>query len=181
MVSSLAKAFGVPVAMLGGSAGIVGQFRERSWTRVHCSPPSVAVIAAAAHALQENRRRGEALRALLAGNVVRLRVGLQRLGLAASRSLFPVQPLNLPSGIAAALHQRWAELGVRAVLHGSRQRPHVTCVVTANHAPEEIDSAVATLRDALDCVAGKTRTGVTCEQSSELRSGALQRVLRKSW
>ena len=40
LVSSLAKALGVPVAMLGGSGEFVGEFRRKSSTLVHCSPPS---------------------------------------------------------------------------------------------------------------------------------------------
>jgi 8-amino-7-oxononanoate synthase len=65
VVSSLAKAFGVPIAMLGGSAALVEEFRENSQTRVHCSPPSAADVAAACHALKENRRVGDALRSRL--------------------------------------------------------------------------------------------------------------------
>ena len=43
--ASLAKAFGAPLAMLAGSAAVVGEFERQSATRVHCSPPSVAAVA----------------------------------------------------------------------------------------------------------------------------------------
>ena len=45
-------------------------------TRVHCSPPSVANIRAAAHALELNRTCGDALRLRLAGLVGRFRTAL---------------------------------------------------------------------------------------------------------
>ncbi|HEX8903780.1 MAG TPA: hypothetical protein VF771_02920, partial [Longimicrobiaceae bacterium] len=45
--SSLAKGFGVPVAVLCGSEALVARFRDRAETRVHCSPPSEAVVHAA--------------------------------------------------------------------------------------------------------------------------------------
>ena len=44
VVASLAKAFGAPLAALSGSEAFVGHFEERSETRVHCSPPSLAAI-----------------------------------------------------------------------------------------------------------------------------------------
>ena len=62
VVSSLAKAFGAPVAMLGGSRAFVERFHETSATLVHCSPPSAAAISAAGQALQMNRDLGDALR-----------------------------------------------------------------------------------------------------------------------
>jgi len=62
VVSSLAKAFGVPVAMLGGSREFVQSFRENSATLVHCSPPSAAAISATLRALRLNRRSGDILR-----------------------------------------------------------------------------------------------------------------------
>ena len=38
VVASLAKAFGVPLAALSGSAAFVSHFEEQSETRAHCSP-----------------------------------------------------------------------------------------------------------------------------------------------
>ena len=57
--SSLAKGFGAPLAVLSGSRELIDRFRDRSETRIHCSPPSVAVIHAAHRAMQVNRRHGE--------------------------------------------------------------------------------------------------------------------------
>jgi len=150
VVSSLAKGFGVPVAMLGASAPFVEHFRRRSWTRVHCSPPSMAAIAAAASALAENRIRGDGLRARLARNVGHLRRGLAEFGLLANRSLFPVQPVRLAWGAARPFHARLLERGVRAVLHGSSaERPHISFLLTARHTTGEIASAIERVADAL--------------------------------
>jgi 8-amino-7-oxononanoate synthase len=66
VVSSLAKGFGVPIAVLAGSRQLVQRFEERSLTRVHASPPSAAVIHAAEHALEVNATRGDTLRLRLA-------------------------------------------------------------------------------------------------------------------
>src|SRR4030095_732297 len=59
VVASLAKRFGVPLAVLAGSEAAVSRFEATSETRVHCSPPSVAALHAAAHALAVHRRDGE--------------------------------------------------------------------------------------------------------------------------
>ena len=39
--ASLAKGFGVPIAVLAGSRARIREFEEKSLTRVHCSPPSM--------------------------------------------------------------------------------------------------------------------------------------------
>jgi 8-amino-7-oxononanoate synthase len=149
---SLAKAFGVPVAVLAGSAALVDEYERQSPTRVHCSPPSAAVIAAADRALAVNFWHGDALRMKLARRVLRFRQGLQRLGLVAVSGLFPVQPIRLPQHIAAQrLHEKLSERGVAAVLHrGERgQDGRISFVVTARHSPGEIDQALAHLADTL--------------------------------
>ena len=48
--ASLAKGFGVPLAVLTGSDGLLRRFEAHSQTRVHASPPSAAVLAAARRA-----------------------------------------------------------------------------------------------------------------------------------
>lgn len=151
VVNSLAKAFGVPVAMVGGSAPLIARLRSSSPMRTHCSPPSVAVIAAAAQALEQNRRHGEVLRARLARNVARLRSGLKQLGIAASRSLFPTQPLRLPSATAVLVHSTLLQQGVRTVLQRNQKSgAQLTFVITARHTLHEIDEALESLAYALE-------------------------------
>ncbi len=146
VVSSLAKAFGVPVAMLGGSEALVNAFRENSASFVHCSPPSAAVISATQRALAMNRRWGEVLRRRLVEHVVRFRRGLP--GLLAVGSLFPVQPLELREGMdARAVYRALLGFGVRPVLHrdSSGGGSRISFVLTARHRLSEIDHAVESL------------------------------------
>jgi len=150
--SSLAKGFGVPVAVLAGSAAMVERFEQQSETRVHCSPPSVAVIAASARALAINRRYGDAVRMKLAEQVLHFRRGLRRLGLVATPGLFPMQPVRLPKQVAAQdLHEELRERGIEAVLHGGERgkQAWISFIVTARHTAEEIDTALAHLASAL--------------------------------
>lgn len=166
--SSLAKAFGAPVAVLAGSAAIIEKFERRSATRVHCSPPSAADIAAADRALAINRSHGDALRVKLAHRVAHFRQGLRRLGLVAIRGLFPVQPLNLPPHMEApTLHAALRERGVEAVLHRGKRGGDagISFVVTARHSPSEIDQALAHVEDVVAMV-GKNKTGEELRQWS---------------
>jgi 8-amino-7-oxononanoate synthase len=149
VVSSLAKAFGAPLAMLGGSEAFVKTFREESATLVHCSPPSAAAISAAQRALHMNRRQGDLLRHRLAERVVRFRRGLS--GLLATKSLFPVQPLKLPARAdAVAFYRALLRRGIHPVLHrDSTNGERISFVLTARHRMSEIDRAVEGVRDVL--------------------------------
>ena len=117
VVCSLAKAFGAPVAALSGSKAMVECVEASSQTRVHCSAPSAAAIAAAAAALGVNELYGDDLRQLLAQRVRLFRERLEGTGIRATGGLFPVQRmLSLPLAAAQELHARLLRTGVRSVL-----------------------------------------------------------------
>lgn len=144
--ASLAKAFGAPVAVLSGSAALVAQFRAHSDTQLHCSPPSVAVLQAARHALAVNAVRGDALRARLARLVARLRERLVRAGLVARGTAlpFPVQSFTAASGVALqALYRGLLAQGIRVLLTRvcRMARPRLTVLLTARHSEHDIDLA----------------------------------------
>lgn len=151
-ISSLAKGFGVPVAVLAGSSATVRRFEAQSDTRIHCSPPSAAVVHAAEHALTLNRQREGALRRRLAELVQRFRSRLARNGFSARGGIFPVQALMPLGGVdTRTLHKRLFGLGVRTVLHPGRNghKPGISFLITTRHTPHEIDYAVDALTHAL--------------------------------
>lgn len=160
MVSSLAKGFGVPVAVLSGSNAMIRRFEMESKTRVHCSPPSLAVIHAAEHALNINREHGDALRLRLVRLVSRFRNRLKKAGFSATGGLFPVQTLApIPEIDARTLHQRLLQLGIRTVLRQgvNKNSPCVSFLITARHTPCDIDRAVNTLVCAVELKRLKNR------------------------
>jgi 8-amino-7-oxononanoate synthase len=155
LISSLAKAFGAPLAALSGGAPLVAGFLARSETRVYSSPPSLAALAAAAAALERNRNEGEALRRRLARRVQRLRERLK--GLAALEGgLFPVQTLGSVEGAdARALYKALLRLGLRGVLRrGHDGKPRLSLIVTTRHTPGQIDRAALLTRAALAATRG---------------------------
>ena len=100
VIASLAKALGVPLAVLAGSSVEVARFTASSQTRRHSSPPSTAALRAAERAVSLNRTRGDAIRARLYRLVRLLRTGLVELGLAPTGGDLPVQalaPVPLPT------------------------------------------------------------------------------------
>lgn len=150
VVSSLAKGFGVPMAVLSGSRNIIGVFEEGSETRVHCSQPSSAVINAAGYALRVNSRVGDALRFRLVRLVTRFRNRLSSAGFSSSGGIFPFQTLMpVPAFNAISLHEKLLRSGVKAVLHkgGRGKLPLLSFIITAAHSPFDIDRAVNLLNE----------------------------------
>jgi 8-amino-7-oxononanoate synthase len=147
--SSLAKGFGVPVAVLSAGPALAARFRERAETRVHCSPPSEAVVHAAARALALNRAAGDRLRLRLLDRVRRFRRRLAEQGIAARGGDFPVQTLHTADASAALeLDRGVRRRGVRAVLLSPPRGgggPRLCFLITAAHTPRDIDLAAAAL------------------------------------
>jgi|CXWL01.1.fsa_nt_gi 8-amino-7-oxononanoate synthase len=163
--SSLAKGFGVPVAVLTGSQHLLRRFNAASDTRVHGSPPSVAVIQAAAHALAVNQIQGNRLRQRLAQRVGQFREGLELIGMSAIGGWFPVQTLRGIAGNAAIrAHHRLSQQGVQAVLSRPRNdtEARLSFLITARHSIMEIDRCI----DMLDGLTNEVKTSVNLRQKS---------------
>lgn len=144
LISSLAKGFGAPLAMIAGSKDFIRRFGAKSQTQVHCSPPSVAAVLAAKHALTINAAHGNALRRRLAQLVRLLRQQLSRISTPANNGLFPVQTLKMPIFESTeSLHHSLQNLGVRTVLHHNcRDRsPHISFMITPRHTVADIRHA----------------------------------------
>lgn len=158
--ASLAKAFGVPMAVLSGSRGFIQRFKNQSLSRLHCSPPSVAVIQSAQSALVLNHRYGDSLRARLAANVQRLQAGLGDIGLAADGGFFPVQTLQPITGVTApALHQALLQRDVKTLLLKPRagSETRLGMVITASHAVKDIDTCLGQMEAILTSGSRKSR------------------------
>jgi 8-amino-7-oxononanoate synthase len=146
--ASLAKAFGVPMAVLSGSRGLIQRFKTQSLSRLHCSPPSVAVIQSAQNALTLNLRYGDSLRARLLANILYLQRGLGDMGLVADGGSFPVQTLQSIAGMTApGLHQAFMQRGVKTLLLKPRAESaaRVGMVINASHGFTDIDTCLGQL------------------------------------
>jgi 8-amino-7-oxononanoate synthase len=143
-VSSLAKGFGVPLAVLAGTRELVARFEAHSETRMHCSPPAIATLRSAEHALQVNREQGDAIRLRLARLVHAFRTQLRGVGLYTGGGIFPVQTLKIPREASAAqMHTQLLRSGVRCVLHRMRHAADLglSFLITARHTSAQLDHA----------------------------------------
>ena len=150
VISSLAKAFGVPLAVLSGSRAAIREFAGKSATRVHCSPPAVPSIRAAEHALAVNETRGDQLRFRLASLVARFRAKADDAHLSMTGGLFPVQTFDPASrSQAVRIHQQLQRAGIGTVLRTSptHANPRISFLINARHTRAQIDHAITALAD----------------------------------
>ena len=136
--ASLAKGFGVPLAVLAGSASLLRRFEAHSQTRVHASPPSAAVLAAARRALALNAAHGDALRARLAARVAQWRAGMAAAGICCRGGRFPVQ--RLPG--CAHLRDGLRDAGVLALAQTGGRAGALTFLLRAEHTPRQLEEAM---------------------------------------
>jgi 8-amino-7-oxononanoate synthase len=170
--ASLAKALGVPVAVLAGGAGRIREFVGWSDTRVHSSPPCAAVVAAGRHALAMNASRGDELRRRLSALVVRFQRWLGNAGLDVLKHPFPVQALQLPAHVSAVdFHRALLSRSIQTVAH---RNPHtgaarVSFIITAAHRPADIDRAGEAIIELMDKLT--PGTGVRARPASQPTRG----------
>ena len=139
---------------------MVARFERDSETRVHCSPPSLAAVSAAEHAMAVNREQGEGLRLRLAQLVSYFQRRLVEIGLSAQEGLFPVQTLAARPGCdASLLDERLLRSGIRAVLHrvGNGQGARISFLITARHSRSDIDHVI---ESTASLTGGKTTTNM---------------------
>ena len=159
--SSLAKGFGAPLSVLAGNARLITKFEELSGTRVHSSPPSLAVISAAERALAINEKHGDHLRSQLAKLVRHFREGLRQIGLFAFGGLFPLQSLKAIPGVdPEPLYHRLLSFGVRGVLRSARHAPGaaLSFLITVLHTRSDISRCADALQQSLCSCAMNARS-----------------------
>jgi 8-amino-7-oxononanoate synthase len=152
--ASLAKAFGVPLAVLSGASETLEKIAREGETRIHTSPPSAAHIAAGRDAIALNRAQGDQLRARIVRLVAQLRTELGQLGVPLRSKLpIPVQAIAMPSlraaGPALAVLDKH---NMRALLTRScvRNLPSLNLLITARHTPADISQAITVLARTMD-------------------------------
>jgi 8-amino-7-oxononanoate synthase len=146
IISSLAKAFGVPLATLSGSKQDIEAFKRRSETRLHSSPPSIVALQAANNALRINSQYGAQLRERLLRNINIFQHEMKRSGFDTLGSFFPVQRVsNLPRAVIMPIYRRLLESGIRIVPVTSHNNEVALCwILTATHQMGDIKFAVNT-------------------------------------
>lgn len=152
MITSLAKAFGVPVAAVAGSRRLTDWFNTSSQTRMHCSPPSIPTFCALEHALDVNQSDGEELRRRLVDNVRQVRESLAPFLVPTDIPYFPVMYIPMPSEkIAHAIDAALRDQGIRVVFqYGTDGAINMALITTSAHTRDELEYATGALAEVLD-------------------------------
>jgi 8-amino-7-oxononanoate synthase len=152
VISSLAKGFGTPMAVLAGGRSAVKWYEDHGETRVHCSPVSMASIRAAQHALAVNAQHGDSCRWHLLRLIRLFRAELEAMGHRPYGSVFPVQRLYLQDRPGKQLYAHLLRHGIRTVLHETSQ-PSAAClsiILTARHTERDVHYVINALKKAID-------------------------------
>lgn len=148
-ITSLAKAFGVPMAVLSGPAPFLSAFAQKSETRVSSSPVSMVHLLAALNALSINQRVGDARRTRLWQNILSVRMQLRAIGIQAGGGIFPVQHIStsIPSQ-AVKIFGRLKKKGIATVLISShyKRKPMLSIVMRSDHNASQIKAIVSSIR-----------------------------------
>lgn len=163
-VSSLAKAFGAPLAVVAGAETVLGRVQATGPTRMHASPPSQADLYAAQRALAVNAACGDRLRRRLADRIEDLRSLLQAGGVPVVGGLFPVQTVpGLTRRAAFDLHHALLSARIRSVVTRPRCGPGlgVTLIVTVAHSRTEIHAAAQVIVRARRALRPRSRPPIT--------------------
>lgn len=147
-VSSMAKAYGAPLAVTTGDRTTIGRLARQGGNRVHSSPPSAGDLAAAEAAVRAPARAAGRRSRLLA-HTLHLRGALREAGVPAVGRPFPVVSVRLPD--PGEGWKRWRTLrdrGIRTVVQQPRcgTGALLSMLVRADHADAEVVDLVRALR-----------------------------------
>lgn len=148
LISSLAKAFGAPIAFLAGAQTVIERFECLSETRVHASPVSAPVLHAAEQAVAFNEHAGDRARGTLAQLILRLQRKFASSPFHLAGGFFPAQSLTGSCALPAEeIHRRLAAAEIQTVLqrHRISGNPQVAILLTVRHTPRDIDRLGNTL------------------------------------
>jgi 8-amino-7-oxononanoate synthase len=140
-VTSLAKAFGVPMAVIGGTSAFITAFKESSKTRIHSSPVSTVHLQAALNTFRINLNKGDMLRSKLWKNICLLKNKISQKTLVTGGGIFPVQNTRCrSSNETIRLYERLKKNKISTILLSlhNEQIPVISFIIRADHIPGQI-------------------------------------------
>jgi 8-amino-7-oxononanoate synthase len=148
-ICSLQKGYGVPLAMVSANSSVIRRYLQTSKSRMHCSSPSSAAIAAGIHAMQLELSHGSALRARLYHRIAYFRNCFTKSGLSLSNTFFPVQTLAVPHSTDIINLHRLLEINsIKALLHHhcTTFHPQISFAITLSAKKRDIEYTASVVR-----------------------------------
>ena len=153
IAASLAKGFGVPLAVVAGARRLIERYERSSETRTHCSPVAAPALHAAENAIAFNHHAGDRARASLSQLVSRLRRKLLATALEPAGGLFPALSIAGTNGLSSEeLHRCLQRMEIQTVLQRQRVsgEPRLGVLITALHGNRDIDRLAEALLGLLE-------------------------------
>jgi len=151
-VVSLAKAFGVPMAVISGSAKFISALERNSKIRESSSPVSFADLSAVNNVIILNNTCGDYRRRKLLRNILLIKNELMRYGIQLIGGLFPIQSIaGLDYYETIHLFNRLDNNQFKTVLTKNHkdQKPAISFVINCNHSSKEIQALADTIKHLL--------------------------------
>jgi 8-amino-7-oxononanoate synthase len=145
-VTSLAKAFGVPMAVIGGTSAFIAAFKESSRTRIHSSPVSIVHLQAALNAFRANYNKGDLLRNKLWQNICLFKNKINQKTVLTGGGIFPVQNTRCrSSNETIRLYERLKKNKISTVLLSLHNEhiPVISFIIRPDHTPGQIMELVS--------------------------------------
>lgn len=152
-IVSLAKAFGVPLAVISGSSEFITSFKNNSQTIAYSSPPSLVHLRAGLHSVHINKEIGDYIRQKLSDNVSLLRSLLKGTGLNVNGGIFPVQSLRFRDADKTTdIFDDLIKQRIRTVLTTSHQdnMRYLTFVIRSDHSTRDIETLAYCIQKAVN-------------------------------
>ncbi len=140
-ISSMAKGFGVPVAIMSSNYNWIKAFLRLSQTRVHNSSPGAAEVLAAQNARKQNRAMGESRRRHLLKNIFYFKETLRETSVDLEEHFFPVQILkNHSADYLVRLYHSLTKLGFKVLLlrKYANRSPVIGVCISSAHTTNQI-------------------------------------------
>ncbi len=149
-ITSLSKAFGVPVSILAGTEKLIKSFKKNSLIRVHTSPVSAVHAMATAHIIKNNQLVGENLRQKLWNNIQHFQRNLAKLDcVKIANGIFPVQKISLVYPNSTLLiYQKLLENNIECLLlapPNKHQQPSLAFCIRADHSFADLNTLTTIL------------------------------------
>lgn len=151
-ITSLAKAFGVPVAVISSTKSFITAFKNNSQTTVYSSPASSVHINAGLQALHTNSIIGDCRRQRLFKNITLVKNILNEKGIKTGGGIFPVQSLNFRNPHTANIvFEKLSKRGIKTVLTTGHDRHIQTIcfVICYQHNIDELKKLSCSLQHIL--------------------------------
>ncbi len=152
-VTSLAKAFGVPLAVISGSKSFISAFEKNSKTRENSSPVSLAHLKAAENAIAINCKWGDKRRKKLLNNILLIRRELLNDQIKLSEGLFPVQSMiDLHCDDTIHFFKKLNKSRLKTFLtRDHAEKPVITFIINYDHSASQIRLFANTIKHLRSC------------------------------